>query len=126
MPTNNHPENLFISKIQLPGSTIQYEIHDANAIHDIEDLGLSAALVFKGVKATESEVYALTEAKVGDVWLCSGNGQEYVCVTAINGTANAAAWEKLGNIHDAASSTHIHDVEVKGTNAASVVTGGYQ
>lgn len=123
MPTNNHPENLFISKIQLPGSSIQYEIHDANAIHDIEDLKLAQALVFKGVKATESEIYAITEAKVGDVWLCSGNGQEYICVTAIDKTANAGAWEKLGNIHDAASSTHIHDVTVTGTNAASTVTG---
>lgn len=116
-----HSTNI-ISSIKLPnGST--YEIHDAQAIHNIEELGLSAALVFKGTKATEAAITGLTSAKVGDVWLCTANNIEYVCVTAINGTANASAWEKMGNVHDAASSDHTHTVTVTGTNEASAVTG---
>lgn len=116
-----HSTNI-ISSIKLPNGT-QYEIHDAQAIHNIEDLGLSAALVFKGTETTEAAITGKTSAKVGDVWLCTGNNTEYVCVTAVSGTANAAAWEKLGNVHDAASSTHTHNVTVTGTNAASTVTG---
>ena len=115
--------NKIISSILLPGESQAYQIHDAEAIHNIEDLGLAAALVFKGTKATESEIYGLTSAKVGDVWLCTANNTEYICKIAISGTANSNAWEKLGNIHDAASSTHTHTVTVAGSNAASTVTG---
>lgn len=111
-----------ISSIQLPDGGV-YEIHDAKAIHTIEELGLSAALVFKGTKGSESEVHAITKAKVGDVYLVPSTGAEYVCKEAIDGTAKAASWEKLGNIHDAASSTHTHDVSVTGENASSAVTG---
>lgn len=116
-----HSTNI-ISSIKLPDGTT-YEIHDSQAIHSAEELGLSAALVFKGTKSSESAITGLTNAKVGDVWLCTGNNTEYVCVTAVSGTANASAWEKLGNIHDAASSNHTHGVTVTGTNAASTVTG---
>ena len=116
-----HSNNI-ISSIKLPNNTV-YQIHDAQAIHSAEELGLSSALVFKGTKATEAEIIGLTTAKVGDVWLCSANSIEYVCTTPISGTADASAWEKLGNIHDAASSTHTHTVTVMGTNASSAVTG---
>jgi hypothetical protein len=116
-----HSNNI-ISTIKLPNGQA-YEIHDASAIHNIEELGLSAALVFKGTKTTEAAILALTSAKVGDVYLSTDTNTEFVCVTAINGTANAAAWEKMGNIHDAASSTHTHSVTVTGNNAASAVTG---
>ena len=116
-----HATNI-ISSIKLPnGST--YEIHDAQAIHNIEELGLSAALVFKGTKSTAAAITGLTSAKVGDVWLCTADNVEYVCVTAVNGTANASAWEKMGNVHDAAPSDHTHTVTVTGTNEASAVTG---
>lgn len=111
-----------ISKIKLP-SGAEYEIHDASAIHDLSDLQIATVLDFRGTKPTENEIKAITSAKVGHVYLCTGNNTEYVCVTAINGTANANAWEKLGNIHDAASSSHTHDVMVEGKNAASTVTG---
>jgi hypothetical protein len=111
-----------ISKIKLAENAI-YEIHDAQAIHSVEELGLSAALVFKGTKTKEGEITGLTSAKVGDVWLCTQNNIEYICVKAVSGTANAAAWEKLGNIHDAASTTHTHTVTVTGTNKESVVSG---
>lgn len=116
-----HSTNI-ISSIKLPNGTT-YEIHDAQAIHKIEDLGLSAALIFKGTKATDAEILAIDLANVGEVWLATGSNTEYVCVAEINGTANAAAWEKLGNVHDAASSTHTHGVTVAGTNEASAVTG---
>lgn len=116
-----HSANI-ISSIKLPNGTA-YEIHDAHAIHNIEDLGLASVMQFKGTKATESDITGLTSAKVGDVWLCTANNTEYVCKTAISGTANASAWEKLGNVHDAAASNHTHSVTVTGTNAASTVTG---
>lgn len=116
-----HSNNI-ISSIKLPNGT-EYQIHDAQAIHSVEELGLSAALVFKGTKTTETEVFAITSAKVGDVWLATSTNTEYVCVTAISGTANAASWEKLGGVHDASSSSHTHNVTVTGTNSESTVTG---
>lgn len=116
-----HSENI-ISSILLPNGNT-YEIHDAEAIHSVEDLGLGAALIFKGTKTSASAITGLTSARVGDVWLDTSTDTEYVCTTAVNGTANAAAWEKLGNVHDAASSSHKHTVTVTGTNAASTVTG---
>ena len=45
-----HSNNV-ISKIKLPGNTTEYEIHDAHAIHDVSELGVSGALVFKGTLA---------------------------------------------------------------------------
>lgn len=116
-----HTTNI-ISSIKLPGGGT-YEIHDAQAIHSIEELGLSAALVFAGTKDTEAQILAITNAKVGEVYLAKDTNSEFVCVTAIEGTASASSWEKLGNIHDAASSTHTHGVTVEGSNAASTVTG---
>lgn len=116
-----HSDNI-ISSIKLPnGST--YEIHDAQAIHSAEELGLSSVMQFKGTKATDAEILALTSAKVGDVWLSTGTNTEYVCITAVSGTASSSAWEKLGNVHDASSSNHTHGVTITGTNAASAVTG---
>lgn len=116
-----HSANI-ISSIKLPNGTT-YEVHDAQALHSIEDLGLSSALVFKGTKESDSDILTLTSAKVGDVWLSTGTNTEYVCITAVSGTASSAAWEKLGNVHDAASSSHNHNVTVTGQNAASTVTG---
>jgi hypothetical protein len=83
-------------------------------------LGLSSALVFKGTKATTSELP--TEGnKAGDVWYVTADDCEYVW---IEGTGSVPGrWEALGNIHDAASSTHIHAVTVTGTNSESEVTG---
>lgn len=116
-----HSENI-ISSIQIPGVATPYQIHDANAIHSAEELGLSAALVFKGTKKTNAEVLAITDAYKGDVWLVTDTNAEFVCIKDIS-EADATAWEKLGDVHDAASSTHTHTVTVTGTNAASKVTG---
>lgn len=108
-----HSTNI-ISTIKLPNGT-SYEIHDAQAIHTIEELGLSAALVFKGTKAAVSNL-PTTGNKVGDVWYVTADDCEYVWT-------DAGAWEAFGNIHDAASSTHTHNVTVTGTNGTSTVTG---
>lgn len=116
-----HSNNV-ISSIKLPGVDTPYEIHDAHAIHNIEDLGLSAALVFKG---TETNINNVKTAKAGDVYLI-GN-VEYVCINEFDvskgGSVPSNAWEKLGNVHDAASSTHIHNITVTGQNVQSEVTG---
>lgn len=108
-----HSNNI-ISEIKLPNGT-SYQIHDAQAIHTVEELGLSAALVFKGTKAAVADLPA-TGNKVGDVWYVSANDGEYVWT-------DGGEWEAFGNIHDAASSTHIHNVTVTGTNGTSAVTG---
>ena len=124
--SNTHGEGKFISSIVLPGSTESYEIHDARAIHDITDLGLSAALVFKGTKNTTADLP--TEGnKVGDVWLVledvDADGNRYSNKEFV--WTEAGRWEMLGSVHDAASSTHIHtgSVTVTGTNSPSAVTG---
>lgn len=109
-----HSQNV-ISQVRLPGSNITYEIHDAAAIHSVEDLGLSAALVFKGVVDDVSNLpKGVDMPKVGDVYLVRADNSEYVCV-AIDDASLEPVWERLGNIHDAASSTHTHTVSASGT-----------
>lgn len=110
--SENQPKKV-ISSIQLPDKSV-YEIHDAKAIHSAEELGLAAALVFKGTKPTDAAIFEITSADVGDVWLSTATNTEFLCKEKIT-TAKANAWEKLGNIHDAASSTHIHTVTVTPT-----------
>lgn len=118
-----------ISYIQLPGSDIQYELHDELAIHDPAELGLSGVMIFKGTKATYAELPKPTDTveanhpKIGDVWYVKDEDVEYVWVAANSDLGVEAHWEALGNIHDAASSTHTHNVTITGTNAASTVTG---
>ena len=118
-----HSTNI-ISQVRLPGSDTLYEIHDAQAIHNIADLNLGNALIFKGTKETEEQVFAITTASIGEVWLVPSTGVEYICKTALTGTADATAWEKMGNIHNAASTTHTHTISsLTGTNKASTVSG---
>jgi hypothetical protein len=116
-----HSTNI-ISKVKLPGSTIEYEIHDANAIHSLEDLNLATVLTFAGTD-TSANILAKTSAKKGEVWLATDNNIEYVCKETFSGAAASTKWEKLGNVHDAASSSHTHSVTVTGTNGTSAVSG---
>lgn len=111
--TNTHETDI-ISQIRLPdGKT--YEIHDPNAIHDVSDLDLAQALVFKGT-VQGYDFLPTTGNKTGDVYISTGgDGKEWVW--------DGAGWCTLGNIHDAASSTHTHNVTVTGTNSSSAVTG---
>lgn len=112
----------YISKIKIPGDSNTYHIHDDDAIHSVDDLGLSAALVFKGIVATTADLPGAADAKTGDVYIVSSDNSEYVC-TGIADDQTSVKWERLGNVHDAASSTHIHTVTVTGSNAASTVRG---
>lgn len=70
-----HSDNI-ISTIKLPNGT-SYEIHDAQAIHSVDELGLSAALVFKGTKAAVANL-PTTGNKIGDVWYVTADDCEYV------------------------------------------------
>lgn len=88
------------------------------------DLGLAAALKFKGSKPY-AQIIALTDAELGDVWL--DNGVEYVCIVAK--TAGASSWEELGHdtslegyVTKAQHNAHNHTVTVAGSNAASNIT----
>lgn len=109
-----HSTNI-ISQVQLPNSDTIYEIHDAHAIHSAEELGLSAALVFKGTKANVASLPS-SGNKVGDVWYVTADDCEYVWT-------DDGAWEAFGGNYDGAASDHTHGVTVTGTNAASTVTG---
>ena len=109
-----HSNNI-ISSIKLPNDNAVYEIHDAQAIHSVEELGLSSALVFKGTKTAVSNL-PTSGNKVGDVWYVAADDCEYVWT-------DSSKWEAFGNVHDAASSTHTHTVAVTGTNKSSAVTG---
>ena len=109
-----HSTNI-ISQIKLPNDTKVYEIHDAQAIHDVSELGLAAAMVFRGTLAAVANL-PTSGNKVGDVWYVTADDCEYVWT-------DKDAWEALGNVHDAAASNHTHAVTVEGENAASKVTG---
>lgn len=105
-----------ISKIQLPNNGGTYDIYDAKAFHSLEDLGLSAALTFKGVLNSIDELPS--SAKAGDFYvvIAEGGNVEYV-------RTDEGEWELLGPAHDYATSSHRHVVSVNGTNQPSKVTG---
>lgn len=63
---------------------------------DTKVAGLGSVMNYKGTKASEAAIKAITEAKIGDVWINTADNSEWVCITTIDGTASAAAWEKLG------------------------------
>ena len=116
-----------ISQVKLPGSENIYLIHDAQAIHSLEDVGLSQALVFKGTKDTVALLLAETDVKIGDVWLVKDSNVEYVWLGTgkgedLDGDGNKDGWERLGNVHDAASSKHTHTVTSTGSIAAQTIS----
>lgn len=80
-----HSANI-ISKIKLPGSTTVYEIHDAQAIHDLADLGLDRVMQFKGVVASASnlpetgsvgDVYHIIDTDAEVVWTDNGEWEDF-------------------------------------------------
>lgn len=109
-----HSANI-ISEVKLPNG-VTYQIHDAQAVHSAADLGLSQALVFKGTVPTLSDLQNIdpSDEVIGSVYLVTATNQEYVVVG--DGTNNVAGnrFEPLGNVHDAASSTHVHNVTSTG------------
>lgn len=85
---------------------------------------LGSYLTFKGTKATEAEIKAVTLAKIGDVYLETANHSEWVCIEAISGTASSSSWEKLGFDVSAASATHTHTIGKSTGKASKVSTTG--
>lgn len=114
-----HAANI-ISQIKLPNG-VTYEIHDPHAFHAPGDIGISGALIFKGVLADADKLPAATNLTIGHVYLIGA--MEYVGVEDTTSTPASYKWEKLGNIHDAASSSHTHAVQVTGHGHDSLVTG---
>jgi len=113
-----------ISAIQIPGANgtnKTYEIHDASAIHSLEDLDVAAIMHFKGKKDKKTDLPA-TGNELGDVWYVAEDDCEYVWADKNNDKVGDE-WEALGNVHDAASVDHVHTVTVTGTNSASSVSG---
>ena len=104
-------------------STSTEKVGSASAVKQAYDKGVEAYnhadtlfeqlgsfLTFKGTKTNEAQIKALTSARVGDVWLESTKHSEWICIKAINGTASASSWEKLGIDISAASATHTHTI----------------
>lgn len=104
---------------------VVYEIHDAQAIHAIEDLNLSSVLKFGGVVANRAALPAANADTEGYVYHIQAEDAEVVCVNV----DNAYHWEDFGH---AIVTDHVHDVTVtpasttdasKLVNAGSVVAG---
>ena len=74
-------------------------------------------MIFKGVKQTVTDLPA-TGNKTGDVWHVKATDCEYVWID------ETLKWEELGNIHDAASSTHTHNVTASGNASLAVSASG--
>lgn len=97
-----------------------YEIHDASAIHSIEDLNLSGVLKFGGVVASRSNLPAADAQKEGWVYHIKDEDTEVVCVN-VDG---AYHWEDFGH---AIVTDHVHDVTVtpsSTTDASKLVDVG--
>ena len=57
--------------------------------------GLGTVMTFKGTIASEAALKAIASAKVGDVYVVTADGSEWVCKEDIS-AAKASAWEKFG------------------------------
>ena len=104
-------------------------IYGVKKYADEKVAGLGAVLNFKGVKDTKAQVDAeLTNARVGDVWLCKDGNAEYVCVEDSDGSNKR--FEKLGfdvqlsgYVTTETYNAHKHTVTMAGSNQASAVSG---
>ena len=99
-------------------STAQNKVNNAIA-------ALGHLLNYKGIKSWD-DIKALTSANIGDVYI-TPDGTEYVCKEAISGSANEAAWEKLGpviNINDLISTTVYYDRANDNTNTTEITPKG--
>ena len=117
----DHSITNLIRQIKLPNGTT-YDIHDASAIHTLADLAalgmdIEGAFVFKGTVATYADL-PTSGNKVGYVYHVTANHSEYVWAKVDGGTSEG--WEEFGE-HFVVN--HTHAVTVKGSNAASTVTG---
>ena len=117
-----HSTTNLISKVQLPGSTTQYEIHDAKALHNLADItaliGDTLNLMnFKGTVTAKSSLPTAGNA-VGDVYYVVESDSEWIWVDegkASDGTTVAAHWEEMGSTHN-----HVHAATLSGTASVTV------
>lgn len=121
----------YISQIELPSGLV-YDIHDADAIHDLKDLGLDYALNFKGILATKDELNALTNPQVGDIYHITDEDTEYIYIEKVGNeedNTNASPtfeWEEFGSkfityhMHRVYSEGELYNVS--GANKESNVT----
>jgi hypothetical protein len=99
---------------------VLYEIHDAQAIHKIEDLNLSSVLKFGGVVETRNNLPAAAADTEGYVYHIKAEDAEVVCVNV----DDAYHWEDFGH---AIVTDHVHQVTVTPAStaeASKVVTTG--
>lgn len=99
---------------------VLYEIHDASAIHKIEDLNLSSVLKFGGVVANRSALPAASAETEGYVYHIKDEDSEVVCVNV----DSAYHWEDFGH---AIVTDHVHDIVVtpaSTTEASKLVDAG--
>jgi len=57
---------------------------------------VTSVMRIKGTKANEAAIKAVTNAKIGDVWINQADGSEWVATKNVGATADPTAWEKLG------------------------------
>lgn len=117
-----HSTTNLISKVQLPGSSTIYEIHDLKALHTASDitalLGDTLTLMnFKGSIAKKSSL-PTSGQKVGDVYYVVETDSEWIWVAAgadASNNAVAAHWEEMGSVHN-----HVHDATLSGTASVTL------
>ena len=112
-----HTNNL-IHSINVGG--IVYEIHDAQAIHKIEDLNLSSVLKFGGVVNSRTDLPTASADNEGYVYHIKEEDAEVVCVNI----DNVYHWEDFGH---AIVTDHVHEVSVtpaSTTEASKMVSAG--
>lgn len=82
---------------------------------------LGHILDYKGIKSTYAEIQAITDAKVGDVWLCRADNSEYICTSSGLGIVT---WEKFGPTIDLSGYLQISNLatDVNGTSENTSVT----
>lgn len=103
---------------------VVYEIHDAQAIHSIEDLQLSGVLKFAGIVPGRDELPAASASLVGYVYHVRDIDSEVVCVE----DNDEYRWEDFGH---AIVDEHTHTITLtpsttsasKVSNAGSVAVG---
>ena len=86
-------------------SSLSEFVNDVGYVTESEAEELMAnVFVYKGVKRTYADMTAVSNKKIGDVWLVESNGSEYIW--------NGSSWEKLGPTIDL--SVYLKDFTIAG------------
>jgi hypothetical protein len=86
----------------LPNGEI-YDIHDADAIHDLKDLGLNYALNFKGILASTEELEKIENPQIGDIYHIVNEDSEYIYIERVanekdnTNASSTTGWEEFGS-----------------------------